>query len=262
MFAYWKLSLFFRLLLFCCQQNLPSDWMMIESNQTDRSNYLLGYRVLINLQILTCSIVLSDWLTSHQQNSIWWSGHRPLGSWRTVWQMRGLSNWPPWSKCHLSVAAAPYRQRQGAASTSWCRYLNKNVKCIPVWITYLSRCTATDQQFRWTVGCKTVEFKWAGLSEHSYCLGHDQYSWFKIFHSHSAVCGFLLFIHCLAIFVKKYMPKVCSSLEPLQLWRWLLRTYTPNISWKNVLRFIYCWCKRIDIRYTINNTHTAIDTNS
>jgi hypothetical protein len=53
-----------------------------------------------------------------------------------------------------------------------------------------------------TVGCKTVEFKRAGLSQHSYCLGHDQYSWFKIVHSDSAVCGFLLFLHCLAMNVK------------------------------------------------------------
>ena len=262
MLAYWKLSLVFRLLLFSCQQNMPSNWIMTERNQTDRSNYLLRYRVLIMLQILTCSKVLSDWLTSHPQNSIWWSGHPLLESWRTVWQMHGLANWPPGSKCHLSVAEAPYWQRQGAASMSWHRCLNKNVKCIPVWITHLSRCTATDQQFRNTAGCKTVEFKWAGLSERSYCLGHDQYSWFKIFQSHSTACGFLLLIHCLAIFVNKYVPKVCSSLEPLQLWRWLLRTHTPNISLKYSLRFIDCRCKHIHIRYTINNTSAALDTNS
>ena len=49
------------------------------------------------------------------------------------------------------------------------------MNCIAGWITYLSRCTATDQQFRNNVGCHTG-FKWAGLSQHSYCLGHDQYS--------------------------------------------------------------------------------------
>ena len=152
MFAYWKWSPVFRLLLVCGQQNMPSKCMITKRNQTERSNYLLGYRVLVKIQILTCSIVLSDWLTSHPQNSIWWSGHPPPGSCRTVWQMRGLSNWPPWSKCHLRVAAALYQQRQGAASTSWCRCLNKNVKCIAVWITYLSRGIATDQQFRNTVG--------------------------------------------------------------------------------------------------------------
>ena len=97
------------------------------------------------------------------------------------------------------------------------------------------------------------------ISQHSYCLGHVQYSWFHIFHSHSLDCGCLLFIHCLAIFVNKYVPKVCSSLEPLRLRRCLLRTYTPNISLKNVLIFIYCWKKHIHIRCTINNKSAILD---
>jgi hypothetical protein len=202
--AYWKLNLLFRLLLVSCQQNMPSNWMMTERNQTDRSIHLFGYRVLIKLQILTCSIVLSDWLISHPQNSICWSGHPPPESWRTVWQMHFVWNWPLWSKCRPSVVVVLYRQRQGAASTSWCW-------CLKVHCILDNRCTATDQQFRNTVGCKTVGFKWTGLSQHSYCLGHDQHSWLKIFHSHSGVCVFLLFIHCLVIFLNKYVPK---SVQP------------------------------------------------
>ena len=148
---------------------------MTERTQTDISNYLLGYRALIQLQILTRSIVLSDWLTSHPRNNIWWSGHPPPESWRTLWQMHFVWNWPPWSMCHPRVAEALYRQRQGAASMLWRLCLKDKVNCIAGWITYLSRCTATDQQFRNNVGCHTG-FKWAGLSQHSYCLGHDQYS--------------------------------------------------------------------------------------